>query len=196
MKKIVSILLAFSTCISMIISTNATVEDEYTYIVPESIRIEDIQRQVNEQIAMLEGSSARGSRDYTYYTEYVETKYETFSGFAGNQPSGGTRFETGGGFHWKDAGGPSVSLGVSFSVPAKVVDISVSLGISVGEGEELAYDVDVPNTTDYFKLHVSKTMEIKQANIYQQSISTGETSLYMTMYPSTLYRQSVGARKV
>lgn len=151
---------------------------------------------MNEKIASLQGQYqlASGDRDYTYDTEYVDTKYVTKGGFAGGQPKSGVRFRDGGSFFWMETGGPTLSASVSFSHPFKYVSISVDLGLS-SKSQVTGYSADVPNKTDYFKLWVDKTMEVRQANIYRTNIKTGKTSLYMTMYPTTFDSFDLYAKK-
>lgn len=166
-------------------------------VISQEERDADIQRQVDAKIASLQGQYqlALSDRDYTYDTEYVQTKYVTKGGYAGGQPKNGTRFPTGGGFSWSDEGGPAISASVSFSKPFKYVDITIELGVASVK-DVIGYSVDAPNKTNYFKLYVSKTMEVRQANIYRTNIKTGKTTLYMTMYPSTLDSYDLSAKKV
>lgn len=131
-----------------------------------------------------------------YTSETVAIKYKPLSGYAGSQLPGGNKFSTGGGFWWTDSTtSPTVSGSVSFSVPYKPVDISVSLGLS-STTDSRGLFVSVPNTYDFFKLYVIKTNEIKQVNIYRQQYASSPKELYQIMYPSTLYRQEQFASKV
>lgn len=88
----------------------------------------------------------------TYETVYGTAKTVTIGGYAGNQPAGGRRFNTGGGFWFSDSGGPTASLNVSFPAPYDLISVSVTLG-SVGSSGVF---VLAPDTTHYFKLYVSK----------------------------------------
>lgn len=157
----------------------------------------DIQRQVDAKIASLQGQYqlASGDRDYTYDTKYVQTKYVTKGGYAGGQPKGGTRFPSGGGFYWLNEGGPSIGASVSFSKPYKLININIELGVVSSSGRTGCF-ATADNKTDYFKLYVSKKMEVRQAEIYRTNIKTGKTTLYMTMYPSTEYSNEYWAKKV
>lgn len=99
-----------------------------------------------------------------YKHEYGRTAYPSTSGYAGNQPSRGTKFPTGGGFYYSDRGGPSSSISVSFPKPYDNISFSVDLGNSSTSG----VFVNAPNKTDYFKLHVTKEYEVKPYIIYRR----------------------------
>lgn len=98
-----------------------------------------------------------------YMHEWGPTAYPTTSGYAGNQPSNGTKFPTGGGFYYSDSGGPTASISVSFPEPFNSVSFSIGLGNSSTSG----IFVNVPNTTDYFKLYITKEYEVRPYIIYR-----------------------------
>jgi len=97
------------------------------------------------------------------------TVRRTFSGIAGNQPPGGSRFPTGGSFFWSAAGGPSVTASVAFGAGFGSISVSVPIGNSANTGQI----VGVPNRVNYFHLHVSRTYDIQAWREYIQ-LHTGQ----------------------
>lgn len=91
----------------------------------------------------------------TYKNQYGKKVKKTFGGFAGNQPPGGSKFPTGGGFYFSDSGGPSATLRIAFNAPFGTMSVSVPLGKSSTGGKF----VSVPDKTHYFKLYVAKTYD-------------------------------------
>lgn len=166
-------------------------------VIPKEIREFKINNQVEKEIELQKkyDELIEPNSRAIYTTEVMATKYITLSGYAGNQSVGGTKFPTGGGFFWADSGGPVISGSLSFTFPTKYVDVSVGLGIST-DNPMFGKWVSVPNSYDYFKLYVEKTMEVKHINIYRQERAGSPKVLYMTTYPSTQYRESCYARKV
>ena len=138
-------------------------------------------------------SGTKGPK-YHYKTEYLSYKYKTVGGYAGNQNAGGYRFQTGGGFWYSDSGGPSVSGSISLSFPApfNVIQFSVSLGNKSSSGQF----VTVPNTTDYFKLYVSKKMEIRPYAVYRAKSGTQNWELYSVGGVPVTYSVNAYAKKV
>lgn len=208
---ILSLFIIFSCHISYAKEYNIkpTNNPDNIFYVSEEIRERDINNQISKAILEKESQEINifksrnsfshhdnaielNSRD-NYTTEIVSTKYKTIGGFAGGQLPGGKRFPTGGGMWWADNGGPTVSGSIDFSAPYKKVNISIGLGIA-------SYSpingnlVNVPNTHDYFKVYVDRTMEVKHVRIY--SHSNGTKKLYMEMYPSTLFSTSQYAKAV
>ncbi|BDR74102.1 hypothetical protein K144316041_p10300 (plasmid) [Clostridium tetani] len=163
-------------------------------IIPKEIRDADIEKQINEALNKNKINTL-SDRDYYYTTEVVETKYKTVGGFAGGQLLGGYRFQTGGGFYWDESGGPTIGGNVSFSAPYKLVGFLVNLGIASTNSSYGKY-VSVPNTYQYFKLYVEKTMEVRKVNVYRQKYTGGTKELWDTMYPSTPYSQNQYAKSV
>lgn len=200
MKRIISLIVLLSliipTALSPVYAVHAS--SDQTYIIPQEIRDANFQQQIEHQINAIQNSisTLRDDRYHTYYNETVETQIKTVSGFAGQQPSGGVQFETGGSFYWKDSGGPEVNFSVTFSAPVKVIDLSVGLGISAKSSDSVAYIVNVPASSGFYKLHVTKNMEVRHVIIWETDTRTGVTKKYMDMYPSTLQSYSLGARKV
>lgn len=121
----------------------------------------------------------------------METKYPVVSGFAGGQLPGGTRFESGGGFQWVASGGPSVSVSAGWS------GVSVSAQLGSASKKTVGYNVAVPNKTNYFKLHVSKTFKAQKIAVYGAPYNNPSQRqfLYYT-YPKTEYSQSLSVKKV
>lgn len=130
-----------------------------------------------------------------YDAKCVQIQYITIGGNAGEQPKGGTRFPSGGGFFWSDEGGPKVRASVSFSEHSPKVKVSANLGV-VGNVGKVSSLTKVPNTKDFFQLYVSKTIKVQQINIYRTNRKIGKTTLWLTMYSSTPDSCDLSAHKV
>ena len=115
-------------------------------------------------------SGTKGPK-YHYKTEYLSYKYKTVGGYAGNQNAGGYRFQT---------------------APFNVIQFSVSLGNKSSSGQF----VTVPNTTDYFKLYVSKKMEIRPYAVYRAKSGTQNWELYSVGGVPVTYSVNAYAKKV
>lgn len=163
-----------------------------TYQVSE----EEIERNLQAQVDAYINSivAPQSDRDYTYHTETVETKYVSGSGYAGNQPTNGVRFRTGGSFFWAESGGPTLDASVTFSDPFQMVSVTIDLGVK--SSSSTGYVVDVPTKDAFYKLHVSKVMRVDKSVTYQTSLITGETRVYMTLYPKTMYSYTLSAVQV
>ena len=198
-KKIISGLVVFSCMLCILLPIHATgnnLNNEMQITIPEEIVDYNLQQQIDDEIDRINAtlSLKRGGDDQVAVAETVATKYADAYGLAGNQPAGGVRFESGGSFYWKDSGGPTVSISVGFS--GVVVPISVSLGISTGATNKPGYVINVPDTINYYKLYVTKTMKVLKVNYYLVDTITGEKTYYSTGYPSELYRLSFTTEKV
>lgn len=130
----------------------------------------------------------------TYHSETVETKYVSGSGYAGNQPANGVRFTTGGSFFWAETGGPTLDASVTFSDPLQIVSVTIDLGVK--SNSSTGYIVNVPSTDAFYKLHVYKVMRVDKYVTYQTSLITGETRVYMTLYPKTMDSYTLSAVQV
>lgn len=127
----------------------------------------------------------------TYENVYGTPIRKTFAGYAGNQPSGGNRFATGGGFYYSDSGGPTVSLSIAFASPYG----TMSVGASLGNVSTTGKFVTVPDTVNYYKLYVEKTYDCKPYITYYTN-SLGETSIFAKGTTKILYNQNQYAKKV
>lgn len=127
-----------------------------------------------------------------YWTEYGAQERKTFSGFAGNQPPGGTNFPTGGGFWWVDSDGPTVSISMNYN--GVIIPVSVSLGISSNQAGSGRY-ASVPNTYDYFKLFVERTYDCKPQVTYCKN-SNGVVSVFSKHVTKILISDVAYAKKV
>ncbi len=136
MKKIISMILCISIFCSLCVPISATPltiqhDDSVTYYVEQEIQEQDLQRQINEVLAELNKEKiepyGRDPDAFDYYTEIVtvETKYATLGGYAGNQLEGGVSWDANGGaIHWSNTpAGATANMGVSFSVPIKLVTV-------------------------------------------------------------------------
>ena len=126
-----------------------------------------------------------------YENEYGPTVRKTFSGYAGNQPKGGNRFATGGGFYFQDNGGPSISISISYPLPYGNMTVGVSLGKSASSGKF----VTVPDTIHYYKLYVEKTYDCRPYITYYTD-SFGKKSVFFRGMTKVLYSQNQYAKKV
>ncbi len=169
-----------------IIPAEEKVVSTVTYQIPEEVVEKNIQAQVNGYISSLEKEvgSLRSDRDYTYRTEKVATKYVTRSGYPGNQPANGIKFNTGGSFFWAETGGPTLNASVTFSDPFQMVSVTVDLGLK--SESFTGCSINVPSTDAYYKLYVTKKMRVDKYVTYQTSLITGETRVYMTTYPTEM----------
>lgn len=194
MKKIVSLFLVFSMCISTSLPVNAAKKNEnptddniiskQIYIIDEATLNEEQQRAEEEILASLRENEpkTRGQYDYDYKVEWGSSKNVTKGGYPGGQPSGGVKFsKPGGAFSWNPSGGPSVSASVSFSAPYKGGSISIDLGIAQA-GSGLQYVQNVSNYTNYVKLYVNKTMQVKPYVTYRIHKTTGKKEVWTTGY--------------
>ena len=162
----------------------------YSYVVPEQEQERSLQESI--QAIMAKKSMTREVPEYSSYDFVpIATKYATASGYAGNQPSYGTRFPTGGGFYWSNGGGPTVSVSVSFSVPST----PISVGISLGNSSSSAKFVTVPNTVNYFKLKSERTYKVVQNAVYGYPLNGGNRVFLYYIYPSSLYSESAWAER-
>lgn len=169
-----------------------------SYEVPENLQEEELQQNIEEimETKMPTSSDEQISvfavPQYSKY-EYVKgaTTVVYASGYAGNQPTGGTRFKTGGGFYWSSSGGPSTS--VSFSIGAYGGSVGISFGtVSSSNGTF----VNVPNKTNYFKLKVKEGKKITKTAVYGYPLNGGSKKFLYYIYPSSLYNRDVYAVKI
>ena len=127
----------------------------------------------------------------TYETVYGTAKTVTIGGYAGNQPAGGRRFNTGGGFWFSDSGGPTASLNVSFPAPYDLISVSVTLG-SVGSSGVF---VLAPDSTHYFKLYVSKKVRVQPYVVYYTN-SQGKKTVWLRSKTTTVTKVDQYAKQV
>jgi len=194
--KLVSFLLVCTLAFLPVLATAEIVDSSVNiHIISKDIVEKDFENQIN---AILEERKKEDilinptAGDYIYTSEVVSIKTKVVSGYAGNQLSGGYQFPTGGGFFFSDSGGPEVSGSINFDTPVKIVSFSVGLGNKGTTGQYIT----APNKTDYFKLYVSKTVEIRQVNIYRQITENSPKILDSIGYPQSVIKMSLSAKKV
>ena len=85
---------------------------------------------------------------------------------------------------------------MTFSAPLKVVEFSVNLGVQVGSSDDVGAGIRVDDTTSYWKLYVTKNMEVRHAKIWQTNRHTGEVKLYTETYTPVLYSYDLDAKRV
>ncbi len=172
-----------------------TADDKVVIIVPKEERDRQFNEAMDKIIQELEGTAETMDNKERFRYEYLDYEYETLGGYAGNQVPGGYRFPTGGGFYFSDSGGPSVSGGVSFSLPEPYNWISISVNLGQRSTSSGVF-VEVPNTKDYFKLYVEKVMEIRPIVIYKQNKHTREYEFDSLYAPAFTYSVTQYAKKV
>ena len=136
---------------------------------------------------------ARGPR-YHYKAEYKPYKYKTLSGYAGNQVVGGYKFPTGGGFWFTDSGGPEVKGSVNVGLPAPFNVVSVSINLSKKGTSGLW--VSAPSTSSYYKLYVSKKMELRPYITYRAPVGTENWEVYVGGAVQAVYSVTASAKKL
>ena len=130
--------------------------------------------------------------DYHYEMVYGTPVTRTVSGYVDSGGPGGTRFATGGGFYYSESGNPT-SVSVSFIAPYGLISVSVNLGKASSSGQF----VFVPDTTNYYKLFVSKEVEIKPYVIYQYPYYGAPSgSVYQRGATTTVINTTLSAVKV
>lgn len=97
---------------------------------------------------------------------YGSPKTVRKSGYCGNQPSGGTRFKSGGGFIITTGVGPKMTINFSFPLPYKNISFGFSLG-SVSQGVTGVL-VTVPSTYYYYKARATWTATVEPYATYKK----------------------------
>lgn len=160
-----------------------------TEYLSEEAQKANIQEQIEAQFNKVSGLRSPTWVNYTYKT--IETKYPTVSGYAGGQPTGGTKFSSGGGFSWASSGGPSVSVSAGWG------GVSVSANLGKASKTSVGYSVAAPNKTNYFKLHVSKKYKVQKVAVYACPYTQpNKPQFQYYTYPKTFYSQDLSAKKV
>ena len=166
----------------------------YSIITSKEERDLKFEKEMKQIISELESDAGEKGSKYHYKAEYLPYQYKTVSGYAGNQIPGGYRFSTGGGFWYTETGGPSIPVSISLSLPSpyNVLSLNVKLGKNSNSGQF----VTAPNTTDYFKLYVDKTVEIRPYAVYRTESGTESWQLYTTGGVTVTYSVNAYAKKV
>ena len=142
------------------------------YINPDAEQMLELEKHIIEsrikakQVALRDAGAGEDVK-----VEWLSTSYKWTGGYAGNQPPNGTRFQTGGAFFWSDNGGPSASTSISLSLPKPFNAVSVS--INLGNSSSSGVMVNVPDTTNYYKLYIYKKLYIQPFAVYTRNTSTG-----------------------
>jgi len=202
MKKVISMIIALVICISLCSTSFADDRKEFdeneitltsNYSIQEKRYIEQkIQMEkVNNYIADI-------TRDVgEAYVEWGDTKYQTVTGCPGNQPANGTYFSTAGGsFGYTPDGGPAQSVSVNLGLGYGIVNMSITLGqLSSGS---ISYLFNVPSSMlpGYFKLKVSKTVEIKPYTVYYRTGEGAPWEESLRSYITNLYDVTHSIEKI
>lgn len=204
MKKLISIILAVALVLAISMpafANNYMRENEVTnvekvvIITSEQERDKQFNAAFSEIMNQIRGTAQTRDNKERFKYEHYDYQYKMLSGYAGNQVTGGYQFPTGGGFYFSDSGGPSVSGGVSLTLPPPYSMISISVNLGNRSTSSGLY-VGVPDKTNYFKLYVEKTMEVRPYAIYKQNQNTHEYELYTVGAVSLVYKVSAYAKKV
>lgn len=167
-------------------STNETQESVVT-IYKDMRATHEIEAELMDQRVALPLDAQLNPNDWK--VEWGSVKKQTFKGYAGNQPTKDTKFPTGGGFYYSDAGGPTVTLSVAFPSPYGTMKVSATLGNSAKSGRW----VEVPTKTAYYKLYVEKVYEVKPYITYQKV--NGKWKKYTSGSNQSLYSVTASAKK-
>ena len=198
-RNLLSICLALILSCCLPISTYASdtsIEPEEVCITTtESERDAAFEKAMDEILENMEQENllARGP-SYRYKTDYKPYKYTTFSGYAGNQVAGGYKFPTGGGFWFTDSGGPEVSASVNVGLP-KPYDM-VSVSVNLGKKGTSGLWVSVPSSSSYYKLYVSKKMELRPYITYRAPVGTEDWEIYVGGAVPIVYSVTASAKKL
>jgi hypothetical protein len=171
-----------------VVSDYVTNEDgSIELVVPEDEVEQELQKQVEDFISSKTGLT-RSPTWVNLTQKVIETKYPVASGYAGNQPTKGKKFPSGGGFYWSSGGGPNVSVSAGFAG----ISVSTNLGKSGTSGNF----VNAPNKTRYFKLHVSEKYKVQKVAVYGAPYTNpnGPKQFLYYTYPKTLYSRTLSAK--
>lgn len=163
---------------------------------------EEIDQEIEEYIISTINSLNSTSRVQSYYsTLKFEPHIRNVEGYAGNQPSGGTRFPTGGGFFYSENGGPEQTVSISVSLPFGLSPYSLSVGVGLGNKTDTFGEIIfAPSTDKYYKLYVEKQVEITPIGVYLVESKNGpvtENSKFAYMMESVvLISKDVYAKEV
>lgn len=187
--------LTFVFSITTYASENTTEPEEVCITTTEAERDAAFEKAIGEILENIEKENpvTRGPQ-YHYKTEYKPYKYKTLSGYAGNQVAGGYKFPTGGGFWFTDSGGPTVSGTVSVGLP-KPFDM-VSVSINLGQKGSSGLWVSAPSSSYYYKLYVSKKMELRPYITYRARVGTENWEVYSGGAVPVVYSVTASAKKV
>ncbi|WP_278951591.1 hypothetical protein [Lactobacillus apis] len=172
-------------------SNSLIINDDFSftgvnYKIPDDVIEKDLSQQAAAIIA--DHNKARTPNYVNITFKVVDTKYPSAKGYAGNQPSKGTRFKSGGGFYWSTSGGPVVSVSSGFS--------GFSFSVNLGTKGSSGYYVAAPNKKDYFKLYVKKTYKAEKLAFYGHPYNhqSGPKQFLYYGHRKSLYSQSASAK--
>lgn len=155
-KKLLSIFMALALCLSLPIISDAKETDD--------------------------GKLRYGEREKV---TVLKTEYATTTVTPSGQPTGGTRFPTGGGLYVNTSGGKSVSVGLSVSWGR--VNASVSLGKAGTKSSVGGVFLTAPNKKDYFVAKIRKKYKVQYKKVDRYQYNTYLGTNYISV--ATLYSQ-------
>lgn len=108
--------------------------------------------------------------------EYVKVSKTVVytSGYAGNQPSQGTKFSTGDGFRWSKENETQVTISNAQHPFGSINPLG-------------GFFVSVPNETDHFRLKIMEGRQVTKTAVYAKSEIDDSKKFLYYIYPSTLY---------
>lgn len=183
MKKLISIVLSVALLFGLSVpayaaesfSDNSSVYSKQIITITTKEERDAIHEKAMEEIMseIIKNDSVARGPQYHYRSDFLPYEYKYLSGFAGNQLRDGYKFPTGGGFYYSDSGGPSVSgsFNVSLPKPYDVVSLSVNLGVKSDSGGQF---VIAPSTTKFYKLYVTKKIEVRPHITYRARPGTDD----------------------
>ncbi|MGL5711991.1 MAG: hypothetical protein ACRCX2_03155 [Paraclostridium sp.] len=154
---------------------------------------EEIEKLEDEQIRDITSSYSEGKTDgweYDWRPTGSAQSTKANIGYAGNQPIGGTVFNSPGGFFWQDGGSNKT---VSISVGYGTFSVSVPLGKVTGSSGQY---ISSPWTKVPVKLHVAKDIKVQKYNVYRKPKYGGQWQFYKVDYTKIPYRNHLSVRKV
>ena len=183
MKKAVAVVLTTAMTLSVGIPAFAAEKSEASEKILNTVII-DVQEEAIPDVQITRAG------DTEYKRELVETKTFTkkYIGVAGNQPSGGTVFNSAGGFYWSDGGN---IINVSFALSAGPVSIGISAGKSGSSGTYISAPV---NTA--CKLHVYKDVTVRKYALYKKTVGSSTWTLDSYDYGAETTRNHLEVRAV
>ena len=180
MKKLSAIAVVLATVLCCV-PCNAQASESATIIIPKERVAAELQQQIDNEVAKVEAMLAmRGGDDQVVETEVVRTEICPVTGEVGGQPAGGAICS---GFYWNPNGGTNVSVYVGFG--GGTVPISVSFGVI--SQSSVAYFQKTPDSVNYYKLWVTRNVQVTEMRLYLVDTVTGERTYYGTSYPTSYY---------
>jgi hypothetical protein len=183
------------SCVSSDQDTSFDLENSVTFINSE----EDIEKQEENQLAehLKEAKEYMGINPKLRYVDVTQTKIgestKTVSFYPTGQPSGGTRFASGGGFYYADNNSGSFTF--SIGIAGVSTNITIPTG-ALGSAASAGYYCKAPNKTDHFKLKISRKYKIIKYAVYGRDNGNSSKKFLYNVYSKIVLEQTLSAVKV